>query len=94
MYMNQDVNPQKKLLIEGVNQAGQKLRPSDWAERVCGHLSSFENQRICYSPLLQPITKNGYSCVLVDPELSVTNPEAYEMVLAFALENELRIKEA
>ena len=58
----------KKIIIEGVTESGRKFRPSDWAERMSGALSTFgRDQRIQYSPLLQPMTVKGIKCVAIDP---------------------------
>lgn len=82
---------QKKIIIEGVTESGETFRPSDWAERMSGALSSFEKHRMVYSPLLQPSLKDGNKCVMLDPELKNTNPELYESILEFARTNKLKI---
>ena len=81
----------KKIIIEGVTKTGTPFRPSDWAERMSGTLSTFKGQRIQYSPLLQPMTKNGHMCVLLDPALKNTNPNLYQSILEFAKANNLKI---
>lgn len=81
----------KKIIIEGVTESGEKFRPSNWAERMSGTLSTFRNRRIYYSPLLQPIYKHGYKCVALDPSLMEKNPELYQSILDFAEKNNLRI---
>ena len=40
--MAEDKKP-KKIIIEGVTTEGKKFRPSDWAERMSGSLSTFKN---------------------------------------------------
>lgn len=80
-----------KIIIEGVTQEGEKFRPSDWAERMSGSLSTFRNHRILYSPLLQPTYKDGNKCVLLDPALKESNPELYNSILNFAKKNKLKI---
>ncbi len=81
-----------KIIIEGITRQGSKFRPSDWAERMCGALSSFgRDMRIQYSPMLQPVTINGIKCMAIDPQLKNTNPEVYSYILYFADENELNI---
>lgn len=83
----------KKILIEGVTEAGEKFRPSDWAERMSGSLCTFRNRRITYSPLLQPSVKDGNQCMLLDPDLRDANPCLYESIMAFVDENHLRVCE-
>ena len=81
-----------KILIEGVTEEGQPFRPSDWAERMSGNLSTFDQRhRMVYSPLLQPVVRNGQKCMLIDPALKTSNPALYEAVLAFAASNKLKI---
>jgi len=83
--------PKKKIIIEGVTEKGEKFRPSDWAERMSGRLSTFHNRRIYYSPLLQPMYKDGYKCVVLDPALKKSNPDLYQSILTFAKNNHLNI---
>lgn len=82
---------ESKIIIEGVTESGEQFRPSDWAERMSGQLSTFHKHRIKYSPLLQPSMKNGHKCVILDPNLKESNPELYESILKFAKSNQLKI---
>lgn len=81
----------KKIIIEGVTDTGETFRPSDWAERMSGQLSTFKKRRIHYSPLLQPSIKDGRKCVLLDPKLKASNPALYQSILEFAQKNKLKI---
>lgn len=81
----------KKIIIEGVTESGETFRPSNWAERMSGKLSTFKNHRISYSPLLQPMVKEGNKCVILDKKLLESNPKLYESILEFARKNSLRI---
>lgn len=83
--------PGPHTIIEGVTETGELFRPSDWAERVCGLLSTFKKNRILYSPLLIPTVQNGHKCILVDESLKISNPTLYKHVLEFARENHLKI---
>ena len=82
---------ESKIIIEGVTEEGEKFRPSDWAERMSGQLSTFRKHRIKYSPLLQPSMKDGHKCVILDPNLKESNPELYDSILKFAKSNNLKI---
>jgi hypothetical protein len=82
---------ESKIIIEGVTESGEKFRPSDWAERMGGKLSTFKKHRIKYSPLLQPSVKNGHKCVVLDPHLKESNPDLYNSILTFAKSNKLKI---
>lgn len=81
----------KKIIIEGVTESGEQFRPSDWAERMSGSLSTFKNHRIVYSPMLQPAVKAGNKCVMLDSALKESNPELYQSILTFAKANKLKI---
>lgn len=84
--------PSKKIVIEGRTAQGKTFRPSDWAERVSGALAQVLNNRILYSPLLEPsLHSDGYQCILLDPELKETSPQLYQSILDFAKQNNLKI---
>lgn len=80
-----------KIIIEGTTEDGKEFRPSDWAERVSGSLSTFRNHRIYYSPLLKPTVKNEKKCLMLDKSLKESNPSLYEHILDFARTNKLKI---
>ena len=79
-----------KVLI-GLRPDGSKFRPSDWAERMCGTLSTFRNRRIYYSPLLRPAVRDGIKCVIIKTTLSEQHPEIYDQVMEFANLNQLQV---
>ena len=59
-----------EIVIQGVTESGQPFRPSDWAERLCGMMSVFgEDRHLSYSPYLKPIIAAGVRCVVVDVRL-------------------------
>lgn len=80
-----------KIIIEGVTDSGEQFRPSDWAERVSGTLSTFQNHRIYYSPLLRPSVLNENKCVIIDISLKTINPDLFTYLIDFAHNNNLRI---
>lgn len=81
-----------EIIIQGLTSAGRTFRPSDWAERLSGSLSTFgEDHRMSYSPYVRPTTLNGVKCVIVDKELQRTQPASYAFVLGFARENDLQV---
>ena len=81
----------KKIIIEGITESGETFRPSNWAERMSGKLSTFKRHRIQYSPLLQPSVKDGHKCVVLDQNLKESNPALYDSILKFAETNKLKI---
>ena len=82
----------KKIIVEGITEAGRKFRPSDWAERMSGALSTFgRDHRIQYSPMLQPMTLNGIKCIVLDPEMKQAYPEMYAYIMGWAKHNQLKV---
>jgi hypothetical protein len=82
-----------EIVIQGVTEAGQPFRPSDWAERLCGMMSVFgQDRHLSYSPYLKPIIAGGIRCVVVDLKLEATDPDAFHFLLGFARDNELKLR--
>jgi Protein of unknown function (DUF3579) len=82
-----------EFVIEGMTVHGAPFRPSDWAERLCGVLSTFGNdRRLQYSPYAHPVNIDGVHCVVVDLRLEQVEPMAYRFLLGFARDNELRTR--
>jgi hypothetical protein len=84
------ISCQQKVLV-GLTEDGRKFRPSDWAERMCGSLSTFRNRRIYYSPLLRPAIRDGVKCVIVNEDLAAAHPAMYQQIFDFAATNKLQI---
>lgn len=81
-------------IIEGLTLDGEKFRPSDWAERMCGALSEFRQRRIHYDPRLKPFrNKAGIKCIYLAESLKQELPELHRSILDFATQNKLRIHE-
>jgi len=81
-----------EILIQGVTSSGRTFRPSDWAERLSGSLSTFgEDHRMSYSPYVRPVTLDGIKCVIVDKKLQQEQPAAFAFLMSFAKENDLTI---
>jgi hypothetical protein len=79
-----------EIVIQGFTAAGEKFRPSDWADRLCGMMSVFgEDRQLSYSPYLKPVFIAGTTCVVVDRALESLDPAAYKFLMAFARDNEL-----
>ena len=84
----------KKIIIEGKTQGGRTFRPSDWAERMSGALSTFgSDHRIRYSPLLQPTTIDGVKCIVIDPHMQDHFPEMFAYIMGWANNNDLVVSE-
>lgn len=88
------IEPEEWLIL-GVTQDGRPFRPSDWAKRICGVLACFNNGRWVYSKHAHPVMRKGQNQpgVLVETVLKEINPTAYEFIMGFARENQLKIVE-
>lgn len=85
--------PASQLIIRGVNSSGQSFRPSDWAERLAGLLSTFGlDSRINYSPYVHPITAGGVKCLVIDSKLEQLDSRAWNFVMGFAHDNDLVVE--
>ena len=90
----------QELFIVGVTSNGRGFRPSDWAERLAGVMSSFRpggpspGSHLSYSPWCVPNTFNGFKCVVVSAQLKTAEPMAWDFVMNFAKDNDLQVVEA
>jgi len=90
----------KEVFIQGITSAGKTFRPSDWAERLSGVMSSFRpggvqpGSHLSYSPWCIPKVINGIKCVVVNEKLRDYEPMAWDFVMHFARDNELQVAEA
>jgi hypothetical protein len=81
------------LIITGVQQSGARFRPSDWNERLSSTLASLHpDNRLHYSPWVQPCAIDGEACLVIAPGFEAADPDAYRYVMDFARANELRIQ--
>ena len=85
------------ILILGRTREGQRFRPDNWAERLCGVMSVFvasgpgsAPKRHGYSPYCMPTRADGVSAVLLDCELLAVERRAFEFILGFARDNQLQ----
>jgi hypothetical protein len=87
----------RQVVIQGVTRDGRVFRPSDWAERLAGAMSSFRpggsvggrSGPIGWSPYCVPRVVAGVKAVIVSEELAAIEPMAWEFVMNFARDNEL-----
>jgi hypothetical protein len=92
----------RKIFIQGITSLGKPFRPSDWAERLAGAMSCFRpgggaggiSAAIGYSPFCFPRVIDGVKCVIVSEELRAIEPMAWDFVLSFARDNELKVVDA
>ncbi len=90
----------KEVFIQGITSSGKTFRPSDWAERLAGVMSSFRpggarpGCHLSYSPWCIPTSINGVKCVVVNRALRDHEPMAWDFVMNFARDNDLQTLEA
>lgn len=91
----------RQYTIQGITRSGRTFRPSDWAERLAGALSSFRpggtqsgpGSHIGYSPYCVPRVIDGVKCVIVNEALRDIEPMAWDFVMDFARDNDLPVTE-
>lgn len=93
----------REFIIHGLTKDGRTFRPSDWAERLAGAMSSFRpgaagragiGAYIGYSPYCVPTTVGTVKAVLVNEALRDIEPMAWDFVVNFARDNDLQMSEA
>ena len=81
-----------EIIIHGTTSKGKTFRPSDWSERLCGILSSFDKgNRLSYHEWVRPILVDNVRCVGVDKKLEEINPPMFRFLMDFAADNDLRV---
>ncbi len=93
--------PPRQFTIQGITLEGRSFRPSDWAERLAGAMSSFRpggsaggiGAFIGYSPYCVPRVIDGIKCVIVNEALKGIEPMAWDFVMNFARDNRLKVVE-
>jgi hypothetical protein len=91
----------RQVFIQGITKEGRTFRPSDWAERLAGAMSSFRpgggaggiGAFIGYSPYCVPRIVDGVKGVLVHEALRGIEPMAWDFVMNFARDNDLQTVE-
>ncbi|MDQ7073354.1 MAG: DUF3579 domain-containing protein [Gammaproteobacteria bacterium] len=81
-----------KVIILGLTKEGNKFRPSDWAERLCGAVATYgAGRRIIFHPNVKLASHQGIKCVVVDAVLEDNDEMLFEFLMDFAEENNLQI---
>ncbi len=88
----------KEVFIQGITHDGKAFRPSDWAERLAGVMSSFRpdgpGSHLSYSPWCVPTQIGDMKCVVVHRDLRDAHPMAWDFAMSFAKDNNLQVVEA
>ncbi len=89
---------EKETFILGLTRGGKAFRPSDWAERLAGVMSSFRpggpqpGSHLGYSPWCVPTTTvSGVKCVIVHVDLRDHDVMAWDFCMNFAKDNDLQV---
>ena len=100
MHATMSAQAPRQFKIQGITREGKPFRPSDWAERLAGALSSFRpggspgpHAHIGYSPYCIPRVVGGVKCVIVSEALRSLEPMAMDFVMNFARDNALVVSE-
>jgi Protein of unknown function (DUF3579) len=92
----------RQFIIQGITKDGRVFRPSDWAERLAGAMSSFRpggggragiGAFIGYSPYCVPTAVGEIKAVIVNESLRDIEPMAWDFVVNFARDNGLQMGE-
>jgi hypothetical protein len=102
MIMTAPKRAAREFIIQGITQDGRVFRPSDWAERLAGAMSSFRpgpsdkagiGAHIGYSPYCVPTALGNVKAVIVNEALREIEPMAWDFVTNFARDNALQMAE-
>jgi hypothetical protein len=84
----------ERLVIQGVTARGQAFRPRDWAERLCGCVSSIgPGRKQQFSPHVYVSYLPGVKSLVVERGLWEKNPQSYDFLVSFAHDNNLKTSE-
>ncbi|KKL04750.1 hypothetical protein LCGC14_2612930, partial [marine sediment metagenome] len=71
----------EKVIIRGLTLDGNKFRPSDWAERLCGAVATYgPGRRIIFHPEVKLAALDGVKCVVIDATLEQENEMLFEFL--------------
>lgn len=96
----------EKIIVESVTLEGRKFRPSDWIDRLCDSLTTYgEGRRVArasyrgherrarHIPFLWAQMIDGAKCLVVNLKLREANPPAYNFIMDFVKDNQLRSRQ-
>jgi hypothetical protein len=82
----------KEVVIRGQTSQGRTFRPSDWADRLAGIASEVgSDHRLNYRPCVQPVTRGGVRCVVINRSLEQLDHQIFQFLLDFARDNDLEV---
>lgn len=81
-----------EVVIRGITTKGRPFRPSDWADRLAGLVSQVGmDNRLNYCNGVQPVTRAGVRCVVINRILEQQDGRMYRFLLDFAQDNDLEV---
>ncbi|MFV2056656.1 MAG: DUF3579 domain-containing protein [Thiohalomonadales bacterium] len=82
-----------KIIIKGITVSGSKFRPSDWAQRLTGAVSTLgPGRRIIPHPKISVVLIEGIPSVVFDQDLEAEEPMLYSFLKNFADSNLLQME--
>lgn len=86
------MNPDRStFIIQATTLNGSTFRPSNWAERLSGAMSTFGcDHRMSYFPCVRPLGVNGIKSVSIN-KIRGVDARAYEFLPGFARDNEPQV---
>ena len=81
-----------KVILLGLTNEGRKFRPSDWAERLCGAVATYDaGRRMISHPNVKLASHQAVKCVVIDSSLEEDDEMLFDFLMDFAEENNLQI---
>jgi hypothetical protein len=82
-----------EFVLVGRTRAGERFRPTDWAERLFGVMAQFAVAgAMRYSPYTYPVIVGGEKCVVADARLAAVEPPAFRFFEGFACASDLEVR--
>lgn len=100
-------DPVAQIVIEGMTEEGAVFRPSDWIERLLDSIAHYGQDRRSGQRrphrgperrqhehgFLQARICDGHKCLVIDLRLRDINPQAFEFLMEFVRNNQLRCRQ-
>jgi hypothetical protein len=83
-----------EFVIQGKTAEGVLFKPEDWAEQFCGTLADKMgvNGRKTHSSFVRPMVIGGANSMVVRTSLQRNNPEVFNMIKRYIIENHLMVR--
>jgi hypothetical protein len=81
-----------QVIIQGITVDDKKFRPSDWAERLCGAVATYGNdRRTIFHPYVSLASIDGIKCIVIDKALKKEDEMLFNFLMDFAKDNSLQV---